>query len=114
MNNVTLMGRMTKECELRFTNNGKLGIANITLAVENPYNKDKTNFINCVAFGKTAEIIADHVKKGDQIGVVGHIETGSYEKEGRTIYTTTVNIDRFTFGASKKVDSELKPSTNDD
>ena len=102
MNNVNVIGRLTKDVELRFVNKGKTAVANLTVAVANPYNKDKVSFLNCVGFNKSAEIIAEHFAKGDQIGITGYISTDSYEnKEGRTIYTTNINIERFTFGAKK-------------
>ena len=94
MNNIVLIGRMTKDPELKYTNNGK-GHARFTLAVQR--NKDETDFINCVAWEKTAENIAEYFKKGSQIAVQGAIRTGSYEKDGRTVYTTDVWIYKFDF-----------------
>jgi len=87
MNNIVLIGRITKDPELKYTNNGK-GNTRFTLAVQR--NKDETDFINCVAWEKTAENIAEYFKKGSQIAVQGAIRTGNYEKDGRTIYTTDV------------------------
>lgn len=94
MNNIVLIGRITKYPELKYTNNGK-GNTRFTLAV--PRNKDETDFINCVAWEKTAENIAEYFKKGSQIAVQGSIRTGSYEKDGRTIYTTDVWVYKFDF-----------------
>ncbi len=94
MNNIVLIGRITKDPELKYTNNGK-GNTRFTLAVQR--NKDEADFINCVAWEKTAENIAEYFKKGSQIAVQGAIRTGSYEKDGRTVYTTDVWIYKFDF-----------------
>lgn len=94
MNSIVLIGRITKGPELKYTNNGK-GNTRFTLAVQR--NKDETDFINCVAWEKTAENIAEYFKKGSQIAVQGAIRTGSYEKDGRTIYTTDVWVYKFDF-----------------
>lgn len=94
MNTVNLIGRLTKDPELKYTNNGK-GNTRFTLAVQR--NKDETDFINCVAWEKTAENIAEYFKKGSQIAVQGAIRTGNYEKDGRTIYTTDVWVYKFDF-----------------
>ena len=94
MNNIVLIGRMTKDPELKYTNNGK-GNTRFTLAVQR--NKEETDFINCVAWEKTAENIAEYFKKGSQIAVQGAIRTGSYEKDGRTVYTTDVWVYKFDF-----------------
>lgn len=94
MNTVNLIGRLTKDPELKYTSNGK-GNTRFTLAVQR--NKEETDFINCVAWEKTAENIAEYFKKGSQIAVQGSIRTGSYEKDGRTIYTTDVWVYKFNF-----------------
>ena len=94
MNNIVLIGRITKDPELKYTNNGK-GNTRFTLAVQR--NKDETDFINCVAWEKTAENTAEYFKKGSQIAVQGSIRTGSYEKDGRTVYTTDVWVYKFDF-----------------
>ncbi len=94
MNNIVLIGRMTKDPELKYTNTGK-GNTRFTLAVSR--NKDETDFINCIAWEKNAENIAEYFKKGSQIAVQGSIRTGSYEKDGRTIYTTDIWVYKFDF-----------------
>ena len=116
MNNVSLLGRVCNEIELNFIEKTGMAIVKFTLAV-NRMKKDETDFIRCVAFGKTAEIIADYVKKGQQIGLVGRIQTGSYEKEdGSKVYTTDVIIDRFDFvgNSNKEENTEIKPIENND
>lgn len=94
MNSIILIGRLTKDPELKYTNNGKAN-TRFTLAVQR--NKEETDFINCVTWEKTAENIAEYFKKGSQIAVQGAIRTGSYEKDGRTVYTTDVWVYKFDF-----------------
>ena len=112
MNSIVLIGRMTKDPELKYTNNGK-GNTRFTLAVQR--NKDETDFINCVAWEKTAENIAEYFKKGSQIAVQGAIRTGSYEKDGRTVYTTDVWVYKFDFignNQNVKKDNENEDNEN--
>lgn len=100
MNNVTLVGRLTKDPDVRYTNE-QMCVARFTVAV-NRIKKDEADFISCVSFGKTAEFIEKYFIKGSQIGIVGHIQTGSYEKnDGSKVYTTDVIIDRAEFVGSK-------------
>lgn len=107
MNKVSLTGRTTKDIETKYTTGNKpLAVAKFTLAV-NRRKKDEADFISCTAFGKTAEVMEKYVKKGNRIGVVGHIQTGSYEKDGRRIYTSDVIVDEMEFLESKnKSDSD--------
>lgn len=100
MNSVNLMGRLTKDPDIRFTQNG-LAVARFTLAINRPYKKDKeqeADFINCIAFGKTAEVIGYYVFKGHRLIVEGRIQTGHYKyKEGNTKYTTEIAVNRCEF-----------------
>src|SRR5699024_4670207 len=102
MNNANLLGRLTRDVEVNHLQNGT-AVARFTLAVNRKFKNKQTgeydaDFINCTAFGKPAEIISQYVTKGQQLAVSGEIRTGSYEnKEGRTIYTTEVNVQDFTF-----------------
>jgi single-strand DNA-binding protein len=89
MNNVQLIGNLTKDIELRKTQNGK-SVVNFTLAVARTFNREETDFIQCQAWGKTADILHQYCHKGSKIGLNGSIETGSYEKNGQRVYTTTV------------------------
>lgn len=104
MNNVILMGRLTKDPELKTTQSG-LSFCRFTVAVDR-YSKDgedKTDFINCVAWRKTAEFIDNYFSKGQRIALAGSIQTGSYtDKDGRTVYTTDVLVDKAEFCESKK------------
>lgn len=109
MNVSTLIGRLTKENELRYSPSGTAVLRN-SLAVNRKFKKEETDFINILAFGKTAELMGNHLNKGDQVGIEGHIQTGSYEKDGKKVYTFEVVVDSITFiGGSKK--KEDKPAT---
>lgn len=95
MNSVTLLGRTTTDFEEKKTQNGTL-IAGTSLAINRP--KEGVDFINVTAFNKTAENLRKYVKKGERVLIQGHIQTGRYQnKEGETIYTTEVIVDRFEF-----------------
>lgn len=95
MNSVNLIGRLTRDIDLK---GGNTSVAKFTIAVTRPFKKDESDFINCVAFGKTAETMATYCSKGTMVGVSGRIQTGSYtNKEGNKVYTTDVVVDRFTF-----------------
>lgn len=103
MNRVLLMGRLTKDLELRFAKGTGLGITRGSLAVDGFGKDSPTNFINIIAFGKRAETMAQYLTKGSKIAIEGHIQTGSYEKEdGSKVYTTDVVVDNFYFCDSKK------------
>lgn len=107
MNNVCLVGRFTKDPKITETEvkrdrkKEKLVIARFTLAVDRI--GEGADFISCVAFGKTAEFIEEYFFKGMKAALTGSIQTGSYEnKEGDTVYTTEVKIDRIDFCEKKK------------
>lgn len=92
MNRVILGGRLTKDPE------GEKN-ARYTLAVDGY--EDHTDFISCVCFGSTADFAKKYLKKGTKVYVEGRIRTGSYEKDGKKVYTTDVIVDRHEFGESK-------------
>ena len=102
MNKVVLMGRLTKDPELRFAAGSGTAVSRFAVAVDRKKKDDGADFINCVAFGKTAETISQYLVKGRQILIEGNIRTGSYENdEGKKIYTTNVNVERFEFIGNK-------------
>lgn len=102
MNKVVLIGRLTKDPELRFAAGSGLGICRFTVAVNRQFKKDETDFINCVAFAKTAETISQYLTKGKQIAVTGNIRTGSYDaQDGTKRYTTDVAVESFEFIGNK-------------
>lgn len=98
MNSVILIGRLTKDIELRYTTS-QMAVTKFTVAIDEGYGeRKKTNFISCMAFGKTAENMERFTGKGKKIGVQGRIQTGSYtNKDGATVYTTDVVADRVEF-----------------
>ena len=103
MNNVQLIGRLTKDVDLRYVNtaNGQMAIARFTVAIDRAPKPDGTkdaDFISCQAWGKRAETIQQHFGKGSKIAVTGSIRTGSYQnQQGATVYTTDVEVNGFDF-----------------
>ena len=98
MNKVVILGRLTKDPELRFAAGSGTGVSRFTVAVPRQFKRDETDFINCVAFGKTAETISQHFTKGKQIAVAGSIRTGSYNaQDGTKRYTTDIAVESFNF-----------------
>ena len=111
MNSVNLIGRLTRDPDLRYTQSG-IAVVRFTLAVDRKLSKEKrqqaeqtADFISTTAWGKTAEIISNYFSKGSQIGIEGRIQTGSYEKDGQRIYTTDVIVNSITFVGSKNSNS---------
>lgn len=108
MNRVELMGRVARDPETRYTNGDKpMAISRYSIAVNRRGKKDEADFISCIAFGKSGEFAEKYLKKGMRIIVCGHIQTGSYEKDGHKVYTTDVVVDEHEFCESKK--EEQKP-----
>lgn len=102
MNIVILKGRLTKSPTLLFSKSG-IGYTSINVAVDR-YSKDNksTDFINCTAFGKTAELIAERFVKGQEILIEGNLKVDVFEKEGKKQYKTSVMIEKVEFCESKK------------
>ena len=101
MNKVILIGRLTKDPEIRYTQTSK-AVANFTIAVSRRFKKDEADFINCVAWDKTAEFISKYFSKGSMIAVVGRIQTRTWEdSEGKKRYVTEVIVDEVYFAGSK-------------
>ena len=98
MNNVILMGRLTKDPELSRSSGGK-AFTRFSIAINRI--GEGTDFINCIAWEKTAKTISEYFKKGQRILVQGSIRTGSYEKNGETRYTTDVVVNNFDFIETK-------------
>lgn len=111
MNNVSLIGRIVKDLELSTTKNGKM-YTRFTLAVQR--DKETADFINCIAWNKTAEVVATYAGKGSQIGVIGSIQTGSYDnKDGQKVFTVEIWVNRLNLLDSKKDKKEDKPDPFD-
>lgn len=109
MNNVNLIGRLTKDVDLRYTQSG-LAVGRFSVAIDRPKKDGQDNgadFPNCVAYGKTAENLANYVHKGEMVGVTGCIRTGSYtSKDGRKVYTTDVSVATVQFLNSRSSGSQ--------
>ena len=112
MNHVTLMGRLTRDPELKYSQSGK-AFSKFTVAVNREFNREEADFINCTAWGKTAETIAEWLGKGRRIALQGRIQTGSYEnKNGDTVYTVEVVADRFEFIDNSKTQESKNQTYN--
>lgn len=106
MNKAILMGRLTRDPEVRYTSGeNSLAIARYTLAVDRKIRKDgdaTADFIPCVVFGRSAEFVEKYFRKGLKIAIVGHVQTGSYtNREGQNVYTTEVVVEEQEFSESK-------------
>lgn len=111
MNKVILLGRLTKDPEVRYTQSeNMLAIARYTLAVDRRFKKEgqpSADFINCVAFGKSAEFAEKYMTKGRLFGVIGRIQTRNYENDKKEkVYVTEVVVDEQYFADSKKDDKK--------
>ena len=100
MNSVSLIGRLTKDPDVRYTTNTQMAIANFSIAINNGKDKsgnDVVDYPQIRCFGKTAELVERYLAKGRLIGITGRISTGSYEKEGVKHFFTYVIADRVEF-----------------
>lgn len=105
-NQVSIIGRITKDLEVRRTTNGG-AVLNYTIAVNNKYNdKDETYFIRCVSFNKTAELLAQYCGKGSKLLVSGSLKTREYEKDGVKREITEVVVDTIQFLDVKEIRTE--------
>ena len=103
MNKVVLIGNLVRDPELAYSKSGK-AYCKFTLAVSDKFQKDKTDFIDCIAWNKTAELIAEYSKKGHKLGISGSITTNTYEnKEGKKVKTFAIKVEDMDF---------LTPKTN--
>ena len=100
MNIIAVSGRLTRDPELRYTTSGK-AVTSFTVAVDRPGVKDKTDFIDCVAWEKKAEFVSRNFRKGKRIEVSGVLTTRSYEKDGQKRKAVEVRCDQVFFGDSK-------------
>lgn len=137
MNKVILMGRLTRDPEVRYTSTNNTLIASFGLAVNRRFAKEgeerQADFINIVAWDKTGEFCSKYFKKGQQVGIIGRIQTRNYDdKDGKKVYVTEVIAEEAYFADSKKEENnpfgtvpqsnpfaqgqsnEFKPVTDDD
>ncbi len=96
MNLVTLIGRLTRDPELKYSQSGK-AFCKFSVAVTREYNRDEADFINCVAWDKRAETIAEYLRKGRRVALQGRLSVRSYEQNGETKWITEVIVDKFDF-----------------
>ena len=122
MNKVILCGRLTKDPDTRYGGaNNDMAVARFNLAVDRrrgknaDQNQPTADFIGCIAFGKTAEVIEKYCHKGTKLIVDGRIQTGRYtNKDGQTVYTTDVVVENFEFAESAKNDGATSPAPSND
>ena len=119
MNKTLLIGRTTKDPDIRYTQSEQpMTIARFNLAVDRRFKKEgeqSADFISCVAFGKTAEFIEKYVFKGTKIAVEGRIQTGSYtNNDGNKVYTTDVVVEQVEFAGAKTDSESAAKGSNDD
>ena len=106
MNRIELMGRLTKDVEIRQTKN-KTEVGAFTLAVQRKLDKETTDFIDCVVFGKLVDILTKYTKKGDRIVVCGELNINNYtDKEGNNKKSTVVIVNDFYFIEYKKEEEQ--------
>ena len=115
MNKVILMGRLTRDPEIRYgTGESATAIARYTLAVERRFKREgeqSADFINCVAFGKSAEFAEKYLRQGTKMAVTGRIQTGSYtNKDGNKVYTTDIVVEEQEFAESKSASENSNPA----
>lgn len=108
MNLVILMGRLTKDPEIRISQGGDVTIGTFSIAVDRRLKKDVTDFFNCVTFNKNAEFAEKYLRKGTKIVVEGEIQIDKYEKDGVTKYATKIIANHIEFAESKKANEETK------
>lgn len=101
LNNVTLLGRVTKDIELRKTTSGK-SVVSFNLAIDRKAQKGTTDFIDCVAWNKSAEYLNNYAHKGDLVSVIGSLQKREYMNNGIKVYVTEVHTNDVSIVASKK------------
>ena len=108
MNAVNLIGRLTRDPEIRYTSGEQMAVATFTIAIDRPQKKDgqkQADFPRITVFGRQAETVEKYVHKGDKIAVEGRIQTGSYtDKNGNKVFTTDVVANRVEFLETRKND----------
>ena len=121
MNKVILMGRLTRDPDVRYGGANNTAVARFSIAVDRRFHRDgdpTADFFNCTAFGKQGEFVEKYLHKGVKIAVTGRIQTGSYKnKDGNTVYTTDVVVEEQEFCESKSSNQSQgndRPQTSSD
>ena len=114
MNKVILMGRLTRDPEVRYGGANNTAVARYTLAVDRRFKRDgepTADFINCIAFGKLGEFAEKYLRQGTKITVCGRVQTGNYtNKDGQKVYTTDVVVEEQEFAESKSTQQQKQGS----
>lgn len=116
MNKVIMMGRLTKDPEIRYAQSGS-AVGSFSLAVDRRFKRDgepDADFFNCTAFGKTAEFVEKYLKKGTKVVIDGRLQNDSYtNKDGQKVTSTKIYVDTMEFAESKQSSAEDQPSAPD-
>ena len=116
MNNVSLVGRLVRDPEVRYVQNESVSVAKYSLAVERKWKRDgepTVDFINCTVFGKSAEFTEKYFRKGMRVAITGRIQTGSYKnKDGQTVFTTEIIVESQEIAQSKSESNESSTASN--
>lgn len=116
MNNVSLVGRLVRDPEVRDGQNESVSVAKFSLAVERKWKRDgdpTVDFINCTVFGKSAEFTEKYFRKGMRVAITGRIQTGSYKnKDGQTVFTTEIIVESQEIAQSKSESNESSTASN--
>lgn len=107
MNTISITGNLTRDVEVRMTQDGK-AVAHFTVAVKRPHTDDTTDFIRCVAWRKDAENISKFFAKGQYIAIRGVLITNTYEKDGQKQSSAEVQVSEWDFGGRKREDSGME------
>jgi len=116
MNNVSLVGRLVRDPEVRYGQNESVSVAKFSLAVERRFKRDgesTVDFLNCTVFGKSAEFTEKYFRKGMRVAITGRIQTGSYKnKDGQTVFTTEIIVESQEIAQSKSESNESSTASN--
>lgn len=113
MNNCSFIGRLGRDPEMRYTGNGK-AVVSFSLGVNRDGKKDQTDWIDFVAWEKTAEVIAKYCNKGDLLGVTGQLQRREWEKDGQKRYAHEIKVNRIDFCGGKKNEAGSAPVADDE
>ena len=111
MNLIVLKGRLIADPEVKKVGANQTTVCDFCVAVDRRFEKDKTDFINCQAWGNTGEFIGKYFAKGKEIALVGELHIDKYEKDGENRYLTRVKVDNVEFCGSKNDNAEPKSET---